>query len=128
MRTPALLITSAVVVGCGNSAAVGEARETWDLAREFRMGSIDDPEQSLTHFSELQVGPDDAMYIPQPREQRIRLYSRDGGLLRTIGRLGQGPGEFQTITRLGWSGDTLWVADRPQMAAAAVDVVARMRC
>lgn len=112
MRTPALLIASTVFVGCGGSAPVGEAVETWELSRDLRIGSIDDPDQSLTYFAEVQIGPDEEIYIPQPRERRIRVYSADGSLLRTIGRFGQGPGEFQTITRLGWRGDTLWVADR----------------
>ena len=38
-------------------------------------------------------------------------YDRQGQLVRTIGRQGDGPGEFRSPHRLGLVGDTLWVSD-----------------
>lgn len=46
------------------------------------------------------------------RRQRVIILDSDGGLLRTIGGRGQGPGEFMAISRLARSvGDTLHVYD-----------------
>lgn len=33
------------------------------------------------------------------------------GKVRTVGRRGEGPGEFQRIGLIGWLGDTVWVSD-----------------
>lgn len=44
------------------------------------------------------------------RKQVLVLDGR-GGLLTTIGRSGQGPGEFMTPLALGWHRDSLWVSD-----------------
>ncbi|HEX9562407.1 MAG TPA: hypothetical protein VF981_00480 [Gemmatimonadaceae bacterium] len=34
-----------------------------------------------------------------------------GGTVRVVGRSGSGPGEFQTVGEMEWSGDSLWVSD-----------------
>lgn len=46
-------------------------------------------------------------------EGRVRAPQiRDvGGGVRSAGRAGGGPGEFAAFSGIGWSGDTLWVAD-----------------
>ena len=41
----------------------------------------------------------------------IRIFDRAGRYLRALGRTGAGPGEFRSLSLLGRSGDTLFIAD-----------------
>jgi hypothetical protein len=78
---------------------------------ELRVGSPDDPELAFTWFRDLEVGPDGTIYTVHPQENTIRVHDSAGAFLRTIGRAGQGPGEFESPGPLGMLGDTLWVLD-----------------
>ena len=47
--------------------------------------------------------------------RRGQFLLRDSsGRTRLIGREGSGPGEFRSVFRMGWVGDTLWAADFPE--------------
>lgn len=96
--------------GCGPSTIPHRTPE-WDLEAQLRIGSHDDPAQALTAVGELVLGANGAVYISQPQEQRIKVFSSSGELVLTIGRKGDGPGEFSSIGSMGWLGDTLYVSD-----------------
>lgn len=81
------------------------------LTPELRIGSIDDPETSLTWPRQLQIGRDGRIYSLHPEESSIRIHDADGRPAGVIGRPGEGPGEFQSVGTMGWVGDTLWVLD-----------------
>jgi hypothetical protein len=58
------------------------------------------------------VGPAGQIAIAQPQSSRVRVFSGvDGTEIGAVGGRGGGPGEFRSLTSLGWAGDTLWVAD-----------------
>lgn len=103
-------ISVLLLVACGESPSTAGIPE-WRLERDLTIGSIDDPEQSLTAAGTLTVDEEGTIYLAQPRDHQIRLYSRSGDFLAVIGREGQGPGEFSSIGYLGWLGDTLYVGD-----------------
>jgi hypothetical protein len=83
----------------------------WSLVPEMRIGSPDDPSYALTRVSAVTVGPDGRLDVAQPMDANLRVFDRSGEFVRTIGRRGQSPGEFQDITSMGWRGDSLWVVD-----------------
>jgi hypothetical protein len=56
----------------------------------------------------------DRLFIADDLELTVFEFDSDGKLIRRIGRKGDGPGEFQEITDLGFARDTLWVHDRMQ--------------
>jgi len=85
--------------------------EPWVADNDLRVGSVDDPDYSLTWFRSLTVSESGRMYTAHGQEQVVRAFDPDGTLLRVIGGRGDGPGEFQGIGPLGWVGDTLWVLD-----------------
>jgi hypothetical protein len=72
---------------------------------------VDEPDYSLTYVADLEVGPDGRIYVLQSQEQLIRVFDGTGRFVGTIGRRGEGPGEFLSPHNMGWSGDTLWVID-----------------
>jgi hypothetical protein len=57
------------------------------------------------------VGPDGSIFVVASRVMEIRQFRPDGRHVRTFGGRGQGPGEFQLITAIGFVGDTLYVID-----------------
>lgn len=88
--------------------------ERWTLVRDLRIGNENRPNYSLSHVGDLAVGSGGEIYVAQPEEKLLRQYDARGTFLRSIGRLGRGPGELQDLDRIGWKGDTLWAADRDQ--------------
>lgn len=49
--------------------------------------------------------------IGQRQDGQVVRFGKEGQRVVSFGRPGNGPGEFQTITRLGVHGDTVWVWD-----------------
>lgn len=81
---------------------------TWTLTPELR---IDAGERDLSPISWLGVAPNGTIVVNQSQDGQVRFFDARGADLGTFGRKGQGPGEFETATRFGWIGDTLWVGD-----------------
>jgi len=51
------------------------------------------------------------IYISDWKESHIKIFDKNGVYIRTQGRRGQGPGEFERINRLQIINDELWVFD-----------------
>ncbi len=97
------------------------APEFWSVSEELRIGSMDAPNYSLTEVTDLTVGPAGQIYVAQDMEKLIRVYDVRGKFVREIGREGLGPGEFQSVTTLGWKADSLWVVDWEQSRISFFD-------
>ena len=48
--------------------------------------------------------------VAQPEDHVVKLFLPNGRI-RTVGREGEGPGDFRTPIKVGWDLDTLWVID-----------------
>ncbi len=83
----------------------------WSAELELRIGSLDDPDYSLTYIRSLEVALDGTMYTLHTQEQVVRMFSADGSFKALIGGRGSGPGEFENVAVMGWVADTLWVLD-----------------
>lgn len=84
---------------------------TWHLQEQVRVGSIDSPSLHSRVLG-LEELADGRVLVAQALTPSLTILSRDGDLLGTMGRAGQGPGEFEiTIQDVGAFGDTLWVTD-----------------
>ena len=114
LRIAALPLVLSLAAGCtvgerdGSAATMGPE---WQAHLETRIGSLDDPDQSLNTVGQVMLGPEDELFISQPRDAEVRVYDVEGTLVRTIGGRGEGPGEFGQIGYAGLSGDTLYVTD-----------------
>ena len=118
MRRPRLISTLLVLLlplaaGCAGPDAdgVGEEAPLFRGAEELRVGSLDDPDYALTRISSLAVAEDGTMYTAHDQESIIRKFGPDGDLEATMGKQGDGPGEFQRLYRIGIHGDSLWAMD-----------------
>jgi hypothetical protein len=106
----------AVLLACGLSlsgaVSPGSAQvPEYTLVPTVRIGSLDDPGTALSLVTGLAVAPDGRVAVMQPEESSVWIFSPSGERLGELGREGAGPGEFRSVSMIGWRGDTLWVAD-----------------
>jgi hypothetical protein len=74
----------------------GEAPATWRLEPDLRIGTLDRPGPAMFgHIADLAVHPDGRIVVLDAQAQEIRVFGPDGAHLRTFGRKGGGPGEYQ---------------------------------
>ena len=70
-------------------------RDTMTLVPEVSIGALDgDEEYLLGAVAGLDVDADGRIYVVDRQAQNVRVFSADGEHLLTIGRGGEGPGEF----------------------------------
>lgn len=112
-----LLACSALLLaaGCGSDAATRlpalTELPTLPVVEELRIGSLDDPEVGFTRIGSVWESAAGELYVVERSEPELRVYDAEGALMRTYGREGEGPGEFQTMSDFGVLGDTVWISD-----------------
>ncbi len=87
--------------------AQSEAGE-WELVEDLRLDA------NAKDFSAIRwvfVGPEGEVVVHEPQDVRLRIYDSAGSLVATIGRIGEGPGEFRHLGPVLWAADTLIVVD-----------------
>ncbi len=106
----ACLIVSDANMGNASSqvAADLDAIPELRLVEELRIGSATDPNAGFSRIGNIAVDQDGQVYVFEVQDVRIRVYSSSGRLVRTIGRRGSGPGEFEQGAKIGVTGDTVW--------------------
>ena len=92
------------------ASSAGSQTAPWNLVPSVKIGEALDAETGLTRVGHV-VHDRDQILVSQPDEHHLRIFSRDGGSLGIIGRRGQGPGEFEEVSRVGLHGDEVWVSD-----------------
>lgn len=81
------------------------------LAPELRIGGGNvGPAYEFTEITQV-AARGGTVYVLQKGEQEIRMFDSSGRHLRTIGRRGGGPGEFEALQSFGLLRDTLWSID-----------------
>lgn len=105
------VVCGACLAACADEPAAPPAIPEWTIVEELRLGSIDDSRQALTRVGQLATDADGNLYVAQPQDGVIRVFSPDGDALAVIGGEGEGPGEFTALRSFGFLRDTLYVAD-----------------
>lgn len=95
----------------GQGADLCAQTSSWKLVEELRIGAVDGGPEALTDISAFVVLDDGSMLVGQSSEGMVKVFDRAGEFVNSFGGSGAGPGEFQSITGLGYSGDTVWVSD-----------------
>jgi len=103
----------------GAACETGTARDGTDIddlpaltaIEDLRIGDVADPNVGFSRIAGVTVDRGGRIYVLEGQDRHIRVYDPDGTLLRIIGGPGEGPGEFRSVTRFGFKGDTLWVND-----------------
>lgn len=111
--SPGLLLASLAAGGClGDPGSDPFGSEPWIVTGpEPRIGSLDDPEYIFGQVGNVLPGPDGFIYSVHLGEGAVRRWSADGTPAGSVGRRGEGPGEFLQPGRIGFFGDSLWIMD-----------------
>ena len=82
------------------------------LVEVLRIGSVDDACDALDRVFSLAVDGDGRIYAADWRADEIQVFSPRGDCLETIGRSGEGPGEFGMLAGIAWQPPGyLWAMD-----------------
>jgi len=86
---------------------------TFDLEEDLSIGSEDDSHYMFYRIRGLAVDAEYNVLISDMSNFRIQVFDREGKYIKTIGRSGQGPGEFEqpTLVRLEGSSGKIYVKD-----------------
>jgi 6-bladed beta-propeller len=99
--------------------------ETRTLIPELAIGREDgDPESLLGAPSNVALLPHGAIAVLDVIGPRLLVFDRDGRFLRSVGRVGQGPGEYERLTGLvGFSGGLMAVHEGFQNKVMVFDTL-----
>lgn len=83
---------------CADAAGAAQAQE---LERVLQIGVVDGPEEyTFGSVADAAFGPAGELYVLDGMNGVLRVFDADGVFVRSFGRKGSGPGEFQFPTRL----------------------------
>ena len=83
-----------------NPAKAAKGPETIQLKELWRVGGYDDEDVLFGVITDIIADRDGHFYLLDSQLNEVQVYSPDGEYLRTIGREGEGPGEFRTAFNL----------------------------
>jgi len=106
------LIILALCASCAPDVQVGDV-PIWTVAPEpdLVIGEDGTPEGELDRVVAVLDLPQGEIAVVDAGHRQIRIFSRTGAYLRTLGRKGSGPGEFSQIAWAALHADTLVVYD-----------------
>lgn len=110
------------LLACGALEAQDTCSPDWRLVEQARIGSLDGPD-ALSRFSSIAIGPNREVYVPQPMSGSVMVFDAEGNLIRSFGRDGSGPGDFEFGPRtVRWADGQLWVGDRTRAQSFTSDL------
>jgi len=105
MRRVALLGLLSLLVG-----SVLISQDGWKIELVKTIGD-ERPDYTFFKVTGGAIGPQKQIYVADSGGYFIAEYDWDGQFVRRLGRLGQGPGEFQRVGELSFHQDTLYFND-----------------
>jgi hypothetical protein len=97
-----ILVTALTLMATAAPSVMQDGYRQYELVETHRIGAYHGP-SALTDVGDVIVGRDSLVYVAQPRERAVRVFTATGVPVRRIGRTGRGPGEFEGIDRLTWA-------------------------
>jgi hypothetical protein len=121
MKKSGLPIVLAIGLGCQNQIGIcRQAPPLHYVVKEIRRETRADGEPAL--FRPVALAYDESrVFVLDMDEHNIKVFSRSGVFERTIGRKGQGPGEFHLPSALDILNGRLYVADSANRRVQVVD-------
>ena len=104
-----------------------DGRITYDLVEELSIGIEEgDENYILNRPFDLKISDSGTIYILDWGDVRIQVYNKNGKYLRTIGRKGQGSGEFDTPAYFDLSADgKIYLMDSRQRRITIFDTTGK---
>lgn len=116
-------LPSGTVVVTNPTTGIWDSATAWRVVEELRIGTMDGTGPDLFgRVSALEVDTAGRLYVLEGQAKEIRVFDRDGRYVRTVGRQGGGPGEFNEPIGMAWSPDGhLWVIDPENNRISVID-------
>ncbi len=117
-RRPLSCLVAAVLATAGDAAVGGplsaqidtSALPTLELEEAWTLGGPNAPEhESFTGMPLVAVNRHGTVFAVDQALGVARRFDETGAYLGSVGRLGEGPGEFGYILSVGFTGDSLWM-------------------
>ena len=108
------LVAVLAVVQLASVERDAEAQQRLVFSDPRTIGALDSPAEEV--FDDWVIGrisPDGSLVTGEVRVGTIRVFDPDGSIRSEFGRIGEGPGEFRSVTSIALAGnaDTLYVWD-----------------
>jgi hypothetical protein len=100
----------AIVVVAAASSLAGQDLPAWGLGTA--RVRLDGGPTPFYRVVDARLLPDGAIAVADAGNARVAIYSPAGEMLRSLGREGDGPGEFRSLSHLFLFGDTIAVYDQ----------------
>ncbi len=112
----ALILGVGLLASCGPDAATdgSESADTgiiYNFVEELRIDGYEENLVPIDTTIRVAVAENGMIAIAQLQTSNVLFFSETGEALGSIGRDGEGPGEFRSAWRLGWIADTLYAYD-----------------
>lgn len=85
------------------------------------VGDADGPGVVNGAGNSAEIGPDGRIYVMANMDPFIQVFSPGGRFLQIVGREGDGPGEYRTISGVHFVGDSVYVLDGRQSRLTVLD-------
>lgn len=111
-RTRATRILRALASTLALVPAALHAQARWTLRETLRIGGAESGPEGFVAITSIAVDGRGRIFVLERRSQDIRVFGPNGAHLRTLGRLGSGPGEMRNAEGITFTRDgKLWVRD-----------------
>lgn len=99
------------------------AGEAWTLTEDLRIGSFDDPgPTSFGQVIALDVDAYGRIWVLESQANEVRVFDANGQHVRTVGRHGEGPGEFAGPAHAQFGPDGhFWIPDPQNGRISVID-------
>lgn len=116
------LATGQIVVRNPN-AELWTDETRWSVVEDLRIGSLDsDGPDMFGAISDFETDAGGRLWVFEGQAQEIRVFAADGEFLRTVGRQGEGPNEFNRVIGMTWGPEgNLWTVDPSNNRLSVVD-------
>lgn len=129
MRAGQWVVATTVVIALGCNDGVDsppgflEIAGTWATVPAYEIGSPHGERASFQRISDIRLGDDgQRIYVADPREAQVTVWTPEGSLLLSVGGEGEGPGEFRGSTdAIHLTRDGFQVQDRDRFVLFALD-------
>lgn len=112
MTVRTLVLGAAAFLAACSTATGPAATPRWHLVEEARIGGKDEGPAGFADVRGIVVDARGQLWVLEAGSQEIRVFDSTGRHLRTLGRRGKGPGEFEYADGLTATPDgTVWVDD-----------------
>ena len=112
------------------AVGVWDSTGAWRVEEMLRIGRAEgaDGPDLFARIAALTVDPAGRIYVLESQTQEIRVFDSAGRHVRTFGRKGGGPGEFQDARGLAWDREgNLWVVDQRNNRYTVFDTTGTLR-